>query len=281
VDAVTLAASVPRGDRRDVRVRPSTEVTSPVLRILLDRAAIGSRPGRRDDDAVLALAIEGGGMRGAVSAGMGVALEAAGLVGAFDRIYGVSAGALNAWALSAGQAALGATLYRDAACRKVINRIRPLIGRPVVDFDALFGEMIGARKPLRMPPAGGPEVRVLAASMDSGELRVLDRFSDAAELLQAVRASAALPRLGGEPPVWRGERMVDGSMIDGIPYDAALRQGATPVLVLRSRPAAYRKPRRQALGEELLLRDDPALVAIVRERRHAYNELAGALGSSL
>ena len=48
-------------------------------------------------------------MRGAVSAGMCVVLEAAGLVGAFDCIYGVSAGALNGSATAAGQAALSAT----------------------------------------------------------------------------------------------------------------------------------------------------------------------------
>ena len=40
-------------------------------------------------------AVEGRGLRGSVSAGMCVALEAAGLIPAFDRIYGCSAGALN------------------------------------------------------------------------------------------------------------------------------------------------------------------------------------------
>jgi predicted patatin/cPLA2 family phospholipase len=43
----------------------------------------------------MCLAVEGGGMRAAGSAGMCVALEAAGLGGAFDRIHGVSARALN------------------------------------------------------------------------------------------------------------------------------------------------------------------------------------------
>src|SRR5256885_1723538 len=78
--------------------RVPDEVTGPVLRVVLERAGNGSHPGARADDHLVALAVEGGGMRGAVSAGMCVVLEAAGLVSAFDRIYGVSAGALNACA---------------------------------------------------------------------------------------------------------------------------------------------------------------------------------------
>ena len=35
-------------------------------------------------------------MRGAVPAGMCIALERAGLIGAFDRIYGCSSGAITA-----------------------------------------------------------------------------------------------------------------------------------------------------------------------------------------
>src|SRR5687767_5231865 len=82
-------------------------------------------PGHHGDGHVVALAVEGGGMRGAVSSGMCVLLEAAGLTPAFDRVYGVSAGALNGWATAAGQAALSATHYEDAATRGVINPMRP------------------------------------------------------------------------------------------------------------------------------------------------------------
>jgi len=47
------------------------------------------------------LAIEGGGMRGTVTAGMALALHELGLVPAFDAVYGSSAGAISgAWLLS-------------------------------------------------------------------------------------------------------------------------------------------------------------------------------------
>ncbi|HEX4289698.1 MAG TPA: patatin-like phospholipase family protein, partial [Trebonia sp.] len=72
-----------------------------VLRVIEERARSGSRPGHRDDGLRIALSIEGGGMRGTVSAGMGLALYERGLVPAFDAVYGSSAGAISgAWLVS-------------------------------------------------------------------------------------------------------------------------------------------------------------------------------------
>ena len=68
---------------------------------------------------------------------MCVLLEAAGLVGAFDRIYGASAGAMNGGATAMGHAALG-THYQDAASFGVIKPTRPLLGRSLIDLDLLF-----------------------------------------------------------------------------------------------------------------------------------------------
>ena len=217
-------------------------------------------------------------MRGAVSAGMCVVLEAAGVVDAFDRVYGVSAGALNGWATAVGQAAMSATHYEDAAARRVINRMRPLLGRPLVDFDLLFEDLIAARKPLSFDRlATGPEFRALATSLETLSLRVLEGFADGDEVLQAVRASASVPRLGGRQPVFRGERMADGALIEPIPFETALAQGATHVLVLRSRPAGYRHSALMERTELLTLRDDPDLLELARARRGSYNHLADAL----
>jgi predicted patatin/cPLA2 family phospholipase len=177
-----------------------------------------------------------------------------------------------------GQAALSATHYQDAASYRVINRLRPLVRRPVIDFDLLFEELIAVRKPLSFDRvAFGPELRVLATSLDTLSLRVLDGFIDGEELRHAVRASASLPRLGGRYPVFRGERMGDGGLIEPIPFETALADGATHVLVLRSRPAGYRKPSIMELSELLALRDDPRLLELVRARHGIYNRQAAAL----
>jgi predicted patatin/cPLA2 family phospholipase len=276
-DATALVAGRPAA-----LVRAPEEVSSPVLRVILERVRAGSRPRARSDDHLVCLAVEGGGMRGAVSAGMCVVLEAAGLVPAFDRVYGVSAGALSGCATAAGQAALSATHFQDAASQRVVNRARALVGRPVIDFDALFEEVIAARKPLSLDAlSSGPEFRALATSLDTLSLRVLDRFADAEELMQAVRASAWLPRLGGAAPVFRDERMGDGGLIEPIPYQTAVRQGATHVLVLRSRPAGYRQPLLSRLGESIALRDDPGLLQLFRARPGIYNRQVAELEEAM
>ena len=165
----------------------------------------------------------------------------------FDRIYGVSAGALNGWATAAGQAALGATHYQDAVSRRVIDRTRALRGRPVIDFELLFEELIAARKPLSFERlSAGPEFRALATSLETMSLRVLQGFADADEVRQAVRASASLPRLVGEPPVFRGERMTDGGprRADPVRDAAGARARPTCWCSARARRRAASRPLR-------------------------------------
>ena len=77
----------------------------PVLEVLRARADSGSAPGARDDPHRVALVIEGGGMRGVVSAAMTSAISRLGLTDCFDLVVGASAGALNGSALLGGVAA--------------------------------------------------------------------------------------------------------------------------------------------------------------------------------
>jgi len=55
----------------------------------------GSRPGHRTDPYKLGLVVQGGGMRGVVSAGALTVLHFLGLRRVFDATYGSSAGAMN------------------------------------------------------------------------------------------------------------------------------------------------------------------------------------------
>ena len=112
-----------------------------VLRVLAGRARAGSRPAGRNDGLRVALAIEGGGMRGTISAGMALALHELGLVPAFDAVYGASAGAISgAWLLSARPEGLRGWA-EPAFARALIRRSRLLRGRPVADVRALIEEV--------------------------------------------------------------------------------------------------------------------------------------------
>ena len=259
-------------------LRAASGVDCPVLQTVLERARTGSRPGARSDEHTVCLAVEGGGLRGAVSAGMCVVLEATGLVDAFDRIYGVSAGALNGCATATRQAALSATHYEDAVRRRVINPVRSVRGQPVIDYDLLFDDVIAARKPLAFERlAAGPDFRSLATSLDTLTLRVLTGFTDSREMLQAIRVSAALPRLAGKAPAFRGERMIDGGLLEPIPFETPVSEGASHVLVLRSRPATYRKPRCGGLGDALGLHGNRQLATLIRAGNRIYNRQAARL----
>lgn len=65
-----------------------------VLQLMSERFHSHSAPGNRQDNATLALAMEGGGMRGCVSAGMAAAIASLGLTDTIDVIYGSSAGSV-------------------------------------------------------------------------------------------------------------------------------------------------------------------------------------------
>ena len=71
--------------------------------------------------------------------------------------------------------------------------------------------------------------------------------------------------------------MADGGIIEAIPCATALREGATHVLVLRSRPVHYRKPVYGSVAETLGIRGERALVRLLRDHRDADNQHADDL----
>ena len=177
----------------------------PLFGLLLARAAARSRA----DDHVVALVVEGGGMRGAVAAGMCLVLEAAGLLPSIDRVYGCSSGALTGAFAAAIADSRWATGFGDCASRAFIDPSRAFRGGPVVDLDFLFDEVIARRRPLSEAGlAAGPEVRAIAVSAADAELRVLRDFESTADLLGAARASCSSPRRTGATRAYLGEAIV-------------------------------------------------------------------------
>jgi predicted patatin/cPLA2 family phospholipase len=242
-----------------------------VLRVLGERARAGSLPGERRDGFRVALAIEGGGMRGTISAGMALALDELGLVSAFDAVYGASAGAITgAWLLSRPQGLRGWT--EPAYARAFIRRSALLRGRPVADIRALIEELYQTTFPMDFAavlasPVEFHPLATDAATGQSTDLRPL--CGTPAELRLALRASAALPLLAGPPVQFDGRRFYDAGLSESVPYRTALAQGATHVLVLRSRrgplavPEDGRGPARSArvIARTALRREAPALRA--------------------
>ncbi|MBB5782682.1 patatin-like phospholipase family protein [Nonomuraea jabiensis] len=211
-----------------------------VLRVIADRVRSGSRPGARQDGYRVALAIEGGGMRGTVSAGMALALHEAGVAHAFDAVYGASAGAITgAWLLSGTPENL--TGWAEPVyARAMIRPSNLLRGRPMVDVrnlvEYLYCEV--TRMDFDAVLTNPIEYHPLATDVQTGRSTDLrPHLTGPAELRLALRASAALPFLAGPPVELAGRLYYDAGLAESIPYRTALAQGASHVLVLRSRPA--------------------------------------------
>jgi predicted patatin/cPLA2 family phospholipase len=211
---------------------------STVVSILKARAARHSCAPHHDG-ARVALVVEGGAMRGVISAGMVSGLEALGLTDAFDAVYGSSAGAISAAYFLAGQATLGTTIYyEDINHRQFISRLRLLSGRPVVDLSFLVDDVMARRKPLdveRVLSSASP-LSVLATDVRSAAYAVLNGFTTRRELLSALRAGATMPVIAGAP--WRhgGGEYLDAALTEPIPVGVAEAAGATHVLALLTRP---------------------------------------------
>jgi predicted acylesterase/phospholipase RssA len=210
-----------------------------VLKVLAERARSGSAPGERTDGCQIALSIEGGGMRGTITAGMACALHEAGLTRAFDAVYGTSAGAINgAWLLSSRPEGLrGWTDPRFS--RALISWGAMLRGRPVVDVHTLIEEVYVSRFPLDFESvlANPVTYHPLATDAVTGQSADLwPLISNAAELRLALRASAAMPFLAGKPVALHDRRFYDGGVAESIPFRTPLGHGVTHILILRSKP---------------------------------------------
>lgn len=256
----------------------------PVAALIDARRREGSRPGQRGDPHKLALAIEGGCMRGVVCGGMVTALEAAGLLEVFDCVYGSSAGAVTGAYFLAGQAAYGTTIfYENINNRRFIDRARLLTGRPVVSVDFLIDTVCREQKPLdtaRVLASPSP-LHVVASRLDPPGEVDFSAFADAEALFEALRAGARIPRIAGGPVRIGGADHVDASLFESIPYRSAAAGGATHVLALLSRPKgpvpAESERYERWLVAPWLRRIDPALARACLAQAATYAAEVAAL----
>ena len=256
------------------------DLRHPVADLLRERKQGGSRPGERRDPDRLALVIEGGGMRGVVSAGMTAALERLGLTKCFDLVVGASAGAINGAALIAGVARHGPATYSGPlASRSFVNPARVLRGGPVIDVDYVLNyassDLDAARheRVLASPIA----LHCVAVSVESARPVDISGMRSKRELWEALLASSRMPWAGGPPVEIAGRRYIDGGIGSAIPVAEAVAGGATHVLALQTRPHGV--PRKSAsriadrLIERHLRRLNPALVRLYRDRVTCYERV--------
>ncbi|MEV4418847.1 patatin-like phospholipase family protein [Patulibacter sp. NPDC049589] len=215
----------------------------------------------------LALCIEGGGMRGVVSAGMVAALQDLDGARLFDHVYGSSAGALNGAYFLAGQAHEGLPIYfEDLPARRFVNWRRYLSGGPLLHLDDLIDEVMTHVRPLDFEALhhSRPTFHALAYDLVEQHVVAMPDPRDREGLFERLRASCRVPVFGG-PPVVHGEHAwCDPLLHEPIPCRTPLALGATHLVVLSTRPTPAH-PRagvvQRSFEGRLLSRWDPRLAA--------------------
>jgi len=255
-------------------------VSHPVLDVLHARLSNGSEPGARTDPHRVAVVLEGGGMRGVVSAGMTAALERLGLTRCIDLVVGSSAGALNAAALLGGVAVPAARMYHTVlASRQFVNPVRLLFGRPALNVGFVLAHADGDldadrhQRTISSPIA----LHCVALDVDTAQSVRFTGMRTKDELWQVLLATTRMPWIGGPPVPIGDRRFIDGALATPIPISLATAQGATHVLVLQTRPYGVPRSAGGRVGEALIARHlrrlNPALVLLWHARIEAYEAL--------
>jgi predicted patatin/cPLA2 family phospholipase len=210
----------------------------PVAQLLCQRCNENSLPGTRTDGYRVGLAIEGGGMRGIVSAAMMTALADHNLLNSFDAFYAFSAGALNCAYFLSGLSWYALSVYYDTGVSPLFFDARRLLKhQSVMSIDYIIDIVMETLKPLDYQAvlASSIELHVAVTSISEIKPRIFTRFTSKEELKTIFKASACLPLAVRSPITYNGDSFLDGGVLLAHPVLTALEDGCTHILVIRTR----------------------------------------------
>ncbi len=215
-----------------------------------------------------AIVLEGGSLRCMFSAGATDVMLEEGI--GFDGLFGVSAGALTGANYVSGQPGRTAKINLDYVNDKRYLGVRNLLrGRGIFNFDFLFGEISDSLVPMdRETFANSPcDFTAVSTSCLTGR-PVFSSKRTCGDIYAAIRASASLPLMAPMVLV-EGAPCLDGGVSLSIPYQRALDEGYSKVVVVTTREHGFRK--------EQVSR---ALARIYARAYRKYPNLVGALLAS-
>lgn len=210
----------------------------PVLEAVHARKSRRDCPGDRGDPHKIGLTVQGGGMRGVVSAAMLTALDDLGLSNVFDAVYGSSSGAMNGAYFLSGEGWRKLRIYWDYLTTPRFIDLRRYFKGNILDLNYTFDTVLVHLEPLDYNAVLHSDVPLHVAITLVDELRTMtvSGFKSKEELSDALRASAWLPIAVRGTTLFRGQRAIDGSILSTHPHRLALADGCTHVLSLSTRP---------------------------------------------
>jgi NTE family protein len=218
-----------------------------------------------------ALVLAGGGSLGAVQAGMLGALTAAGET--IDFIVGASVGAINAGYFAADPSAAGAAKLKAIWRSITRNDVMPVtlataanvvLRRGYIFDNYALRALLERYIPYKRLEEAAIPVHIVATDMLSGEEVVLSR----GPVVEAILASAAIPGIFPSVSI-DGRDLVDGAIADNTPISAAIRLGATRLIVLPTGFAcALREPPKGAAARAMNAISQLVSRQLVRDIEH-------------
>lgn len=205
-----------------------------LIRLRLDQKSVR---GARQDPHHLALAIEGGGMRGVVAGGMVTAIQELGLTDCFDTIHGSSAGACAGAYLITDQARLGTSIFfEDINNSKVTNPRRLWRGAAIMDTGFITDNVMRTTKRLDVDKIVKSQdlLHIVATTSDAQETHYA-QYETPDQFFSILHGTITMPIVGGKSVTVEGRELVDGGMVQQIPFRSALDRAATHVLILLTR----------------------------------------------
>ncbi|EJL6784341.1 patatin family protein [Vibrio alginolyticus] len=226
-----------------------------------------------------ALIVEGGAMRGVFSCGI-LDHFLASEFSPFDSFWGVSAGASNLAAYLAKMPGRNLKIYLDYSLRKeFISPSQLLRGGDMMNLDWMWNvtlEELGIDKSALK--ADSRPFFLGVTRQDNGQAEY--HLPDIDDLAETMKASSALPVLYRNGVSLNGIQYVDGGVSDALPVAEAINRGAKKIMVLRSQPASYQKPRgRFSALTRRMLKETPGLIEPMLTREVRYNQTLALLNN--
>lgn len=218
------------------------------------------------------MVLEGGSFRGCYTSGVLDVLMENGIN--LQTTIGTSAGALNGYNYVAGEIGRAAKInlgYRHD--RRYMGPRTLAKNRGVVGFDFLLNE-VEEEIPFNRERFEAPNRRFLVTvtNCETGQVRYCEK-GITPDFQKAVQASASMPFVSDMVEV-DGVPCLDGGCAVKIPYRWALDNGFEKILVVRTRPAEYRRPQETKAFTELterIYRNYPQLVELLDNQSEQYN----------
>lgn len=221
-----------------------------------------------------ALVLEGGGMRGAFTAGIKDYLLQNEIY--FEEVIGVSAGANNGANYCSRQRIRNKKIFTELVEDDRYMGMKNLIKNgSYFGMDFLFHQLPHEILPFDYQSfrESSSRLKVAVTECSSGELRYFSpqKFDKISRIDKVFKASSSLP-LVSNPVEIEGKYYLDGGIRDSIPVQKALDDGFKNLLVILTREKDYRKtPVRAKFLLELFLRKYPNLVDDLKARHKVYN----------